>query len=158
MKKNKWGSLLVSILVCQGAGLIGSLATFPAIEGWYQFLNKPSFSPPNWIFGPVWTLLYTLMGIALWMVWKEGWKKEKVRQTVILFLVHLIFNSLWSVAFFGMRNPLLALGIIVILGGMIAVLIKKFGEIKKTAGYLLIPYFCWVVFASLLNFFVWRLN
>ncbi|MFA6605337.1 MAG: TspO/MBR family protein, partial [Patescibacteria group bacterium] len=121
-------------------------------------LNKPSFNPPSWIFGPVWTTLYILMGIALYLIWQEGLKKAFVKNSFILFIVNLVLNSLWSITFFGLQNPALAFLVIVLLWITILVLIIRFYRINKLASYLLIPYLLWVSFASVLNFSIWQLN
>lgn len=158
MKLKEPKLLFVSILVSNLAGILGSLATSSSISDWYVYLNKPSFNPPNWIFGPVWTVLYTIMGISLYLVWIKGYQKKKVKSAVQLFFVHLMFNTLWTFVFFGSRNLLLALGVIIILWLMIASLIKIFWNINKWASYLLVPYILWVSFATLLNYSIWRLN
>lgn len=150
--------LFVSILASQLAGFIGAFATTPAIPGWYANLVKPFFNPPSWIFGPVWTLLYTLMGISLYLIWVKGYQKKKIKEGVWLFFAHLAFNTLWSLVFFGLKNVGLAFIVIVILWAMIAYLIKTFWKIDKRASYLLIPYLAWVSFASVLNFYIWILN
>lgn len=141
--------LLISILICELAGVLGSLFTAPAIKTWYALLAKPSFSPPNWLFGPAWVLLYALMGTAIALVW------PKLRK---LFSVHLIVNALWSVSFFGLKNPLLGLINIVILWALILALLLKFYRLSKTSFWLFVPYFLWVSFATALNFSVWLLN
>lgn len=143
--------LIISILICQSAGLIGSVFTAPAIQGWYSNLIRPSFSPPNWLFGPVWTLLYILMGIAFYLIWVK-------RGVSILFIIHLFFNALWSVLFFGLKNPLLALIDLIIIWLFILVLIISFYKIKKLAAWLLVPYLFWVSFAGALNLYIWVLN
>lgn len=150
--------LFTSIGLSLGAGLIGSIFTFSAIPGWYSSLNKPTFSPPNWIFGPVWTTLYILMGIALYLVWKMGLKKKEVNIAFNLFLVHLLINALWSIVFFGMKEIFLALIVILILWVMIVVLIKLFWKINRNSAYILLPYLAWVSFATILNFSIWQLN
>ncbi|MFA6307736.1 MAG: TspO/MBR family protein [Patescibacteria group bacterium] len=150
--------LSAAILMSLAAGAIGSAFTFTGIDSWYQYLNKPSFNPPSWIFGPVWTTLYILMGIALYLIWQEGLKKAFVKNSFILFVVNLVLNSLWSIAFFGLQNPALAFLVIVLLWVSILVLIIRFYRINKLASYLLIPYLLWVSFASVLNFSIWQLN
>jgi len=143
------------------AGLIGSLATAPAIPTWYVSLNKPGFSPPNWIFAPVWTTLYLLMGIALYRVWSYQTKKStkhRQEQAIKLFMVHLVLNAFWSVTFFGLQNPLLALAIIIAIVVTLIVIIKQFYRFDKLSAYILIPYLAWVTFATLLNFSIWQLN
>lgn len=149
--------LILSILICEGAGLLGSVFTFSAIPDWYSTLNKPVFSPPNWLFGPVWTALYFLMGISFFLVIS---KKDEVksRKAILLFVVQLFFNAIWSVAFFGLRSPLLGFINIVILWVLIVIVIYKFWKINKWAGILLLPYLTWVSFASFLNYNIWILN
>jgi len=144
---------IISLALPQSAGLIGSLFTTSAIPVWYAGLQKPVFSPPNWIFGPVWILLYILMGISVYLIWEKSAKK-----VVWLFWMHLIFNASWSIIFFGFQNPGLALINIIIIWLFIIILIIKFWKIHKLSAYLLIPYLAWVSFASLLNYFIWQLN
>lgn len=143
--------LFLSIALCEAAGLIGSLFTFPTISNWYQFLNKPFFSPPNWLFGPVWTVLYAMMGVSLCLIWKN----KNARN---LFLIHLFFNATWSIVFFGFKMPLLAFLNILIIWIFIVTMIVKFQKINKIASVLLFPYLLWVTFASCLNFAIWFLN
>ena len=150
--------LIVSVLICQSAGLIGSFFTTPAIPTWYATLQKPSFSPPNWIFAPVWLTLYILMGIALFLVWQKRGEHKSAKPAIILFLVHLVLNAIWSILFFGLQNPLLALIDIAILWLMIVILTYQFWQIKRPAAYLLLPYLAWVTFAMILNFTIWQLN
>lgn len=149
---------VVSIIVCQGAGLIGSIATFPAIPTWYASLVKPPFNPPNWVFGPVWTTLYTLMGIAAFLVWRKGIRDRQVRIALAIFVVQLVLNVLWSVVFFGLHFLLGGFILIVILWVAILLSIIIFSRVSKVAGVLLIPYILWVSFATVLNFSLWSLN
>ncbi|NUM25840.1 MAG: tryptophan-rich sensory protein [Candidatus Buchananbacteria bacterium] len=154
----KFGKIILAILICQTAGIIGSFFTTPAIPGWYASLQKPFFNPPGFVFGPVWLTLYTMMGISLYLVWEHRQKHPLAPNAIILFLVHLIFNAAWSVVFFGAQQILLALFIIVLLVCMISILTWQFWQIKKPAGYLLMPYLTWVLFATILNFSLWLLN
>jgi translocator protein len=173
--------LILSILICEIAGVIGSFFTTPAIQGWYYFLNKPSFSPPNWLFAPVWTILFLLMGVSLYLVWSKNfaanipadandkkiwnpiskklwfgsWREENA---VLIFTLQLILNILWSVIFFGLQSPGFAFVEILMLWIAILYAIVNFYRISKTAAYLLIPYLAWVSFAALLNFSIWQLN
>ncbi len=158
MKKVNWKLLIFTILLCQLAGIIGSLFTFSAIPTWYQTLIKPSFNPPSWIFGPVWTTLYTMMGISLYIILSKGPKTKEVKVAVNLFVWQLIANSLWSIIFFGMKNILLALIEIVILLILVFTTIFKFYKINKIAAYLLIPYLLWGSFATFLTYTIWILN
>lgn len=153
------------ILLAQSAGLIGSYFTFPAIETWYAELNKPFFSPPNSIFGPVWTILYTLMGIAAYWIYKKGQKlkhvagkKRQVKEALYVFYFQLALNSLWSILFFGFHSPLWALIEIFVLWIAIAVTIHRFARVKITAAFLLLPYILWVSFALMLNLAIVLLN
>lgn len=146
-----WQKLVSSIVGCELVGIAGGVLTAPAIPTWYVTLNKPAFAPPNWLFGPAWTLLYLMMGIAFYLIWRQGWKKKKNREAGRYFGWQLLLNSLWSPVFFGLRSPELALFLIVIMWGMIVVTIKKFYPLSRAAGYLLLPYLLWVSFATLLN-------
>lgn len=153
-----WKHLLVSILLCQIAGLLGALFTTPAIPTWYSTLVKPSFLPPSWAFPVVWTLLYLLMGIALYLVWEKGLDKADVKKAMSVFGVQLFLNFMWSVLFFGLRSPLYGLVEITVLWIVIFVNIWLFYKVSKTAGLLLVPYILWVSFAALLNYSIWALN
>lgn len=150
---NKVIKYIISIFICLSAGLVGSVFTTPAIPGWYANLNKPSFSPPNSLFAPVWTILFILMGISLALIYN---KKNKV--AVRIFAVQLILNTFWSILFFGLKSPGLAFVEIIFLWLAIILTIIKFYKISKPAAYLLFPYLLWVSFASFLNFTVYRLN
>lgn len=140
-------------------GSIGGLITTPAIPTWYANLNKPFFSPPNWLFGPVWTILYILIGISFALIWNKYKKGDKkIVAAMKLFGIQFLLNLIWSPVFFGMKNLFLALVVIVAMWYFILKTIKAFAKIDKTSSYLLYPYFAWVSFASLLNFAVWILN
>jgi translocator protein len=148
--------LVVAIVLCQLAGIIGSVFTISSISSWYAELSKPFFSPPNWVFFPVWISLYLLMGISLYLVWKKGWKENK--KALSFFGIQLFLNALWSPIFFGLKNPLLAFIEIIFLWLAILLTIIHFYKVSKPAAYLLIPYILWVSFAALLNFFIFLLN
>lgn len=150
--------LLVSVVVCLIAGFIGSIFTNANIPTWYAALKKPSFAPPNWVFAPVWTVLFVLMGIAAYLVWRQGLSNPAVKTALIIFIVQLIFNMLWSLVFFTLKSPLFGFVVIIILWLLILFTIIYFFNISKVAGILLIPYIVWVSFASILNFMLWRLN
>ncbi len=150
--------LVVSIIVCQLAGVIGSIFTTPAIPSWYATLKKPSFTPPNWLFGPVWITLFVLMGTAAFLVWDKGLNNKQVKIALSIFAVQLVLNVLWSAMFFGLRSPLAGLIEIVILWTAILFTILSFFKVSQAAGFLLIPYILWVSFAAVLNFSIWRLN
>jgi benzodiazapine receptor len=149
---------IVSIIICQLAGFVGSLFTTPAIQTWYATLNRSPFAPPNWLFAPVWTALFLLMGISLFLVWQKGIKEHKNRLAVIIFIIQLILNILWSILFFGLQSPFAAFIEIIVLWLAILFTIIKFYKISKTAGILLIPYILWVSFAAILNFSFWIIN
>lgn len=146
--------LAISIVIPFIASAIGGFFTVTSIDSWYSALSKPFFNPPNWIFGPVWTLLYLLMGIALYLVWV----KRNDMKAFILFGVQLVLNALWSIFFFGLQNPLLAFIEIIFLWAAIFMTIMYFYSIKKVAAYMLIPYILWVTFAAILNFYIMILN
>lgn len=151
--------LAACILVCQAAGAIGSVFTVTSLDSWYASLVKPSFNPPGWVFGPVWTTLYTLMGIAAWLVWRRGdLSSPPVRNALFLFAVQLALNTLWSALFFGLKSPLLALvGIVALMAAILATIVA-FKPISPAAAWLMTPYLAWVAFASILNAAIWRLN
>lgn len=148
---------LVAVLITLCAGLIGNLLGADAITTWYAGLDKPSWNPPNWIFGPVWTLLYVLMGIAVYLVW-ECTKDSSRRAALVVYGVQLGLNALWSILFFTFKQPALAFGEIVIMWIAIVATIILFWRVRPPAGVLLLPYIAWVIFASVLNFAVWQLN
>lgn len=150
--------LISVILICQLAGGIGSFFTTPAIPTWYADLAKPSFSPPNWLFGPVWILLYTLMGIAAYLIWKQGFNKKEIKIALAIFAIQLVLNVLWSVIFFGLRSPLFAFLEIIFLWIFVLLTLLSFYKISKPAGLLLLPYILWVSFAAILNLSIARLN
>lgn len=156
MKKINFLKLAGAVLICQMAGILGSTATFSAIPTWYRTLSKPFFSPPNWVFGPVWTTLYTMMGISLYIVWQRS--KKKCEEGLCYFYVQLALNALWSLIFFGARNLWFGFIIIIFLWVMILATIIKFKKVSKKAAYLLVPYLAWVSFASILNLAVAVLN
>jgi translocator protein len=128
------------------------------VRTWYAGLNKPSFNPPGWIFGPVWTTLYIIMGIALYLVWRNSLVDKKTKIAVVLFSIQMALNLLWSILFFGMHNPLAGLIDIALLWTLILATMIAFYRISRPAGLLLVPYFLWVSFASVLNYMLWSLN
>jgi tryptophan-rich sensory protein len=150
--------LVISIVVCEGAGLIGSIFTASAIPIWYASLVKPYFTPPNWLFAPAWLTLYLLMAISAFIVWRTGLDKRQVRVALGIFVLQLVLNVLWSLAFFGLHS--LLFGVIVILALWLAILltIVRFFPISRAAGALLLPYIGWVTFAAILNISIRLLN
>jgi benzodiazapine receptor len=150
--------LVVSVALCEAAGIIGSLFTTAAINSWYAGLRRPAFAPPNWVFAPVWTTLYLLMGISLFMVWKVGLEKRAVKKSIVIFAIQLLLNILWSYLFFGLRSPLMGFIEIVVMWLMILLTILSFFKISKKAALLLVPYLAWVSIASYLNYSILVLN
>jgi benzodiazapine receptor len=150
--------LVISILGCQLVGLAGTPFTVPATANWYAQLNKPCFTPPNWVFGPVWTSLYFLMGVVWYWLWRQGWQKKRVRTAGRFFLAQLGLNLIWSPVFFGLRAPLLGLVVIVPLWILIALTISKLYPLSKWVAGLLVPYWLWVSLATILNAAIVILN
>jgi len=149
--------LIGFVLLCQLAGILGSIFTVSAIPTWYVFLQKPTLTPPSWVFGPVWTTLYTFMGIALYWIYLKG-NTDKIKNAIRLFMVHLAANAIWSIIFFGYKNLLAALIVLIGLDVMVFVIIYKFYKLDKRAGVILIPYLAWCLFASYLNLSIFLLN
>lgn len=150
--------LFISIIICQAAGIAGSIFTRASVGTWYQTLARPSFAPPNWVFAPVWITIFVMMGISLYLIVKPDDFMVINKKALTVFAFQLVFNILWSAAFFGLRSPLAGLIVIFILWFLILFNISEFYNISKAAGILLIPYILWVSFAALLNFEYWRLN
>lgn len=155
--------LAISILLCEMAGVFGSYLIVPAIPTWYTSLIKPWFSPPNWLFGPVWLVLYALMGISLYIVWDKALKHHGVKKAIYvfdlqIFIVQLFLNAFWTFLFFGLKSLLFAFAEIILLWISITVTIYKFHKISRAAAWILLPYLLWVSFAMVLNYFVWILN
>lgn len=158
LKINNSVKIILVVLLPLLAGFIGSFFTTPSIPGWYENLEKPFFTPPNWVFGPAWTVLYVLMGAAFFLIWREGFWKRNVRTAVYFFFIQLILNILWSVIFFGLQSPFFAFIEIIVLWTLILITIVKFYPISEKAAYLMMPYLLWVSFATFLNFAVLLLN
>ncbi len=150
--------LLIALLIPLAVGFTGSYFTMPEIQGWYSTLNKPWFQPPNWLFGPVWTSLYILMGIAMYLIWKQPDSTPGKKGALYIYAVQLVFNFFWSMIFFRFHALGFAMGWIVVLWLLILLTIFRFGKISSTAAWLLVPYISWVSFASILNFTIWQLN
>jgi tryptophan-rich sensory protein len=153
----RWIGLIVFVVVCLGAGGLGALATTPEIDGWYRTLAKPSWNPPDSVFGPVWTTLFVLMGVAGWFVWQRGGFEEGALP-LALFGFQLVLNVAWSWIFFGLHQPGWAFVEIVMLWLAILATTVMFFRCSKVAGWLLVPYLGWVSFACVLNFTIWRMN
>jgi len=166
INKNREGAMnMRKVLLLAGAvavsfipGIVGSLFTAPAIPTWYATLIKPPFNPPGWVFGPAWTILYLMMGIALFLVIKDGLQWRQVRWAAAAFIAQLVLNGLWSYIFFGLRSPGWALAEITVLWVSIVLCLIGFFRISRAAGLLLVPYLGWVTFAAVLNGAIWTLN
>ena len=150
--------IVLMVVLCVTVGYLSGLVTRESILTWYVTLNKPSFNPPNWVFAPVWTLLYIMMGVAAGMIWTSNSDEQTTKKALGFFAIQLGLNALWSYLFFGLHNPLLALIEIILLWLMIFETYNMFKKINKTAGLLLLPYLAWVSFATILNASIWWLN
>lgn len=148
---------IVSIAIAQTAGIIGSFFTAQSVRTWYATLAKPDWNPPSWVFGPVWISLYTLMGISAFLVW-ENKNASGTKTALVFYAIQLALNALWSILFFGIKNPALAFAEILVLLLFILITTFLFWKIDYRAGILLLPYIAWVSFASFLNYNIWKLN
>jgi translocator protein len=157
-RTNKWMALARFIALCLAVGGLAGWATSQSVVEWYPTLNKPSWNPPPWIFAPVWTTLYVMMGAAAWLVWMKNIRFSGVRVAMILFGVQLVLNGLWSFLFFKFHSPAWALVDIVALVVTLALTVVAFFNQSKLAGLLLVPYLAWVSFATFLNYTIWQLN
>ena len=155
MLKNKFFSFVLFLIITYSASFIGGMATISFKEPWYSELIKSNFNPPDWIFAPVWTMLYFLMTLAIWFFWHS---KKRDMNTVYIYFIHILFNTTWSVVFFAYHNILLALINLMILLGLITILILRFMRVNKTSAYLMIPYLLWSLYALFLNFNLFLLN
>lgn len=156
-----WSTLLkvaLSIAIAQAAGIIGAVSTASAVDSWYRTLERPWFTPPDWLFGPAWVTLYTLMGVAAYLVWSKGPSKSAVKVALVAYGVQLLLNALWSPAFFGARSPLLGMIVILPLWVAIAATIGLFWRVSGVAAVLMVPYLLWVSYATALNVAIWQLN
>ncbi len=150
--------LIISIAIPILVGAVAGYFTSSSVAGWFSTLHKPSFNPPNWLFGPVWTALYILMGIAFYLVWKSESGNASKKQAIILYIIQLTLNFCWSFIFFYEEAPGTAFAEILLLWIFILLTIIYFLKISKTAGWLMVPYLCWVTFAAILNYSIWQLN
>ena len=158
MKLSNPLKLIIALTVPLSVGWIGSLFTTPEINGWYSSLAKPALNPPNWIFGPVWTTLFILMGIAAFLIWRRGLNNKNVQAALAIFVFQLFLNVFWSLLFFGIHSPMVAFTEIISLWLAILALILAAYRVSRPAAYLLIPYVFWVSFATYLNYAIWQLN
>ncbi len=153
------GIVLLFVLGCELVGILSALIVPTAQSAWFQALEKPFFNPPNWLFGPVWTLLYAFMGVAAYLVWRQRDRlRQPVRQALLLFAGQLALNAAWTPVFFGLQAVGAALVVIVLLDVALALTIRAFFPLSRTAGWLLVPYLAWVLFATVLNAAIWLLN
>jgi len=150
--------LILTIIISELAGIIGSVFTTPSIDGWYAGIVKPALNPPAWVFAPVWTTLFALMGIAAFLVWKRGLDRRDVKIALCIFIGQLVLNTLWSIIFFGLHSPGGGLIEIIFLWFAILATVIAFAKISKPAAWLLLPYILWVSFAAYLNYVIWALN
>ena len=155
MLKNKFLSFVLFFIVTFSASFIGGLVTFTFKEPWYSELTKSNFNPPDWIFAPVWTTLYLMMTLAIWFFWHS---KNREMNTIYIYFIHIVFNTTWSVVFFGFHNIFLALVNLIILILLIVILILRFRRVNKVSSYLMIPYLLWSSFALFLNYRLLVLN
>lgn len=156
---NRYLKILIFVATCLGVGFVSSYTTQSSVDTWFPTLEKPSFNPPNWVFAPVWSMLYIFMGVAAGRVWDRiDFDRDRVRNALVFFWIQLALNALWSILFFYFHNPMLALIEIVLLWLMIYETYLKFKAIDKIAGWLFIPYLIWVAFATVLNASIWWLN
>lgn len=151
-------TFLGCLLFCQAAGALGALVTVPAIPGWYESLQKPPFNPPNWIFSPVWTLLYLMMGTVLYLLLQLPQGTPGKSRTLGLFFIQLVLNAFWSLIFFGLKNPAFAFAEVLILWALLVYMAVRLRGLSRAAFWLWLPYPAWVTFAAVLNFHLWRLN
>ena len=150
--------LIISIAISVTAGAIAGFFTSTSVASWFQTINKPTWNPPNWVFGPVWTTLYILMGVAFFLVWKSDTSNWLKKTAIVLYAVQLALNFLWSFIFFYLQQPGWALVEIIAMWVAILLTIFAFANVSKTAAWLLVPYICWVSFATILNYSIWKLN
>ena len=155
MLKNKFLSFVLFFIVTFSASFIGGLVTYTFKEPWYSELTKSNFNPPDWIFAPVWTTLYLMMTLAIWFFWHS---KNREMNTIYIYFIHIVFNTTWSVVFFGFHNIFLALVNLIILIFLIVILILRFRRVNKVSSYLMIPYLLWSSFALFLNYSLLVLN
>jgi translocator protein len=154
----EWIKLVIAIAIPVGVGALAGYFTATGVDSWYRSIEKPSWNPPDGVFAPVWTTLYIMMGIALYLVWKSSAPQDQKRRAIVLWSVQLLFNALWSFLFFNIHNIGLALADIIVLWLAILVTIFLFARIHKLAAWLLVPYISWVSFATLLTYTIWKLN
>jgi tryptophan-rich sensory protein len=157
-KPSHFWKLIISVLICEVTGLTSGFLSNSGRGAWFDSLQKPDWNPPGYVFGPVWTFLYLLMGISLWLIWKSNAPRELKTKAILLFAIQLFLNFWWSMIFFKFQSPGLALIEIAVLAVTILMTIFAFDRISKPAAWLLVPYMAWVCFATVLNYSIWNLN
>ena len=155
MLKNKFLSFILFGLITYSASVIGGLVTLGFKEPWYSLINKPTFNPPSWVFAPVWTTLYLIMTIAIWLFWHS---RNREMNTIYIYFIHIVFNATWSIVFFGLHQILLALIVLIGLILIIIILMLRFKRVNIVSYYLMIPYLLWCCYALVLNFSIFLLN
>jgi translocator protein len=155
---NNASKLIISIVIPVAVGATSGFFTATGVDSWYQTISKPSWNPPGWIFAPVWTTLYIMMGIALFLVWKSNTNESLKKKAISLFAVQLLLNFFWSIIFFNQEQPGWALADIIVMWLAILLTIFAFANVNKMASWLLVPYISWVSFATILNYTIWKLN
>ena len=155
MLKNKFLSFILFGLITYSASVIGGLVTLGFKEPWYSLINKPTFNPPSWVFAPVWTTLYLMMTIAIWLFWHS---RNRDMNTIYIYFIHIVFNATWSIVFFGLHQILLALIVLIGLILIIIILMLRFKRVNIVSYYLMIPYLLWCCYALVLNFSIFLLN
>jgi tryptophan-rich sensory protein len=158
LPRNPWIVLAGLLVLCLAAGIIGAFTTQSSVASWYPALVKPSWTPPPWLFPPVWTALYIIMAFAAWLVWRTDPRFAGVRLAMIVFFIQLALNAIWSPLFFGLRSPGLALIDIILLAVALALTVWAFLTVRVIAGFLMLPYLAWVLYAAALNLAIWRMN
>jgi tryptophan-rich sensory protein len=149
---------VIAVVICEATGILSGLISQTYMNPWFDTLNKPSWNPPGYIFGPVWTFLYLLMGTALWLVWKSDAPEQKKKNAELIFALQLFLNFWWSILFFRFHSPAFAFMEIILLLATIFITIFRFAPISRTAAWLMVPYISWVSFASILNYTIWMMN
>lgn len=155
---NNFAKLIIAIAIPIAIGATAGLFTVTGVGSWYQTINKPSWNPPGWVFAPVWTTLYVMMGVSLYLVWKSGVSNNLKRTAIGLFAFQLVLNFFWSLIFFDQQQPGWALVEIIVMWFFILFTIFAFAKVNKTAAWLLVPYISWVSFATILNYTIWKMN
>ncbi len=156
--KKKLGRIAIAVCICLVIGFLSGYAVQTSVNNWYLILNKPGFSPPNWLFSPVWAVFYILMGVAAGIVWAKGFYHLWVKTALYHFGFLLLYSSMWNMLFFGLRKPFWAIIVAITLLILVLLTMKWFKVVSKIAAFLLIPHFLWICYISLLSYKIWELN